>query len=224
MIETTSLAEQLKERLTHEPVVMIDASLDEYWTVLDELGEEPFPMEYDIEYINGQIRAQIGMASDRHETIVLNIGAALRDVFYDMPDIRVMGSNKVVYVPVCELAVKPDVLVMQGDSQLYRGPTSRREGEESGITNPYLVVEVHSDSTYHEDMHVKLRCYKQLESVQHIVYIEQGVPFVSVYTKQQDNRHWLNEDYDSLAMTVQLGDVGVSMRDIYHKTLLAKKS
>lgn len=212
MVVTAPLAEQITERLKTEEVVFIPASLDEYWTLLAELGEEPFPLEYDIEYINGQIRAQIGMASDRHETIVMNVGAALRTAFYDMPNVRVMGSNKLVYVPACELAVKPDVLVMRGESQLFP-----RKGQESGITNPYLLVEVHSDSTYREDMHVKLRCYKQLESVQYILYIEQGVPFVSVYTKQQDSRHWLNEDYDTLDMAVRIDDFTLSMQDIYHK-------
>ena len=216
MVDIKSLAEQLKERLQQEPIVFVDASLDEYWTVLDKFGEEPFPMEYDIEYINGQIRAQIGMASDKHETIVANLISVLRAAFYNAPDIRVMGSNKVVYIPPCEMAVKPDVLVMKGESQLFP-----RKGQESGIVNPYLVIEVHSDSTRGEDVGTKLRCYKQLESVEYIIYAEQHIPFVSVYTKQQDNRHWLNEDYDRIDMTVQLGDVTVPMRDIYHKAVVS---
>ncbi|GAB3946618.1 hypothetical protein GCM10028805_17430 [Spirosoma harenae] len=215
MIATTSIATQIIERLKHDPVVFIPATLDEYWAVLDELSEEPFPLDYDIEYVNDQIRAQIGMASDKHETIVLNIGSALRTIFYDTPDLRVMGSNKLVYVPICELAVKPDVLVMKGESQLFP-----RKGQESGIINPYLLVEVHSESTYREDMHVKLRCYKQLQSVQHIIYVEQEVPFISVYTKQQDNRHWLNEDYTSLDMAVQIDTFTIPMQDIYHKVVV----
>lgn len=215
MVDIKSLAEQLKERLQQEPVVCIDASLDEYWTVLDEFGEESFPVEYDIEYINGQIRAQEGMASDRHETIIANVAALLRDAYYKEPDVRVMGSNKTVYVAACEMAVKPDVLVMKGESQLFP-----RKGQESGITNPYIVIEVHSDSTRGEDVGTKLRCYKQLESVQYIIYVEQHIPFVSVYTKQQDNRHWLNEDYDRVDVSVQAGDAAVPMRDIYHKVLV----
>ncbi len=219
MVDIKSLAEQLKERLQQEPIVFVDASLDEYWTVLDEFGEESFPMEYDIEYVNGQIRAQIGMASDKHETIVANIIRVLGTTFYDMPDVRVMGSNKVVYVLPCELAVKPDVLVMKGESNLFP-----RKGQESGIINPYMVIEVHSDSTRGEDIGTKLRCYKQLESVQHIIYVEQDIPFVSVFSKQQDNRHWLNEDHDRMDMDVRLGDVGVSMRDIYHKVMVDSAS
>ncbi|MBD2753530.1 Uma2 family endonuclease [Spirosoma validum] len=183
------------------------------------MSEEPFPIEYDIEYASDQIRAQIGMSSDRHKTIVLNVRAALRTAFYNIPDIRVMGSNKLVYIPSCELAVKPDVLVMKGESQLFS-----RKGQESSITNPYILVEVYSDSMYREDMHVKLRYYKQLESVQHIIYIEQGVPFVSVYTKQQDSHHWLNEDYATLTMIVTIGDVTLSMQDIYHKVSMTNNS
>jgi len=219
MVVAAPLAEQLTERLKHEDVVCITASLDDYWSLLDELGEEPFPIECDIEYVSGQIRAQIGMAIDRHETIVANIISVLRAAFYTTPDIRVMGSNKLVYVPSFELATKPDVLVMKGESQLFP-----RKGQESGIINPYILVEVHSDSTYREDMPIKLRCYKQLDSVQHIIYLEQGVPFVSVYTKQQDSRHWLNEDFDTLDMAVTIGDVTLSMQDIYHKVVATNSS
>ncbi|GAB4035072.1 Uma2 family endonuclease [Spirosoma gilvum] len=215
MVATASLVTQINERLKQEPEIFISATLDEYWTLLDELRDESLPLDYDIEYINGQIRARIGMASDRHETIVANTISVLRSIFYDMPDVRVMGSNKLVFVSDCELAVKPDVLVMKGESQLIL-----RQGQEAGITNPYLLVEVHSDSTYRQDLSTKLRCYKQLESVQYIVYIDQRVHFVSVYTKQQDSRHWLNEDYDSLDMTVSLGDFAIPMKDIYHKVAI----
>lgn len=212
MIGTTSLAEQLKERLQNEPIVFVDASLAEYWAVLDGLGEESFPMEYDIEYINGQIRAQSGIASDRHEVIVANIASLLRTAFYDIPDIRVMGSNKTVYITDCELAVKPDVLAVKGESSFCP-----RKGQEAGITNPYLLVEVHSDSTRGDDLFNKLSCCQQLNTVQYIVYVEQFRPLVSVYTKQQDNRHWLNEIYNRLDMAVRLGDAELLMQDIYHK-------
>lgn len=219
MIGTLSLAEQITERLKDEKVVFVTASIDEYWAVLAELSEKPLLMEYAIEYIDKQIRAQIGMASDNHEIVVANVIRVLGNAFYEMPTVRIMGSNKLVYVPACELAVKPDVLVMKGESQLFP-----RKGQEAGITNPYLLVEVHSDSTYREDIHVKLRCYKQLQSVQYIVYIEQGVSFVSVYTKQQDSRHWLNTDYDQLDMAVQIDDFSISMQDIYHKVVMNTNS
>lgn len=208
MVATAPLAKQIIERLNQEEIVFIDATIDEYWNLADDLADAP----YDIEYIKGHIRAKMSQASDNHETIVANMIALLRTVFYNDPAMRVMGSNKLIYVPACTLAVNPDVLVMQGESQLFQ-----RHGQASGITNPYILVEVHSDSTEKNDMFVKLRCYKLLESVQHIIYIDQHVANVSVYTKQLDMYHWLNEDFDQLDMNVSLGNFTIPMQDIYHK-------
>ncbi len=212
MVATAPLAKQLIERLAHEEVVFIDATIDGYWNLLTEMDEQPSPFEYDIEYIKGRIRAKMSQASDSHETIVANMVALLRTFFYNDPAVRVMGSNKLVYVPACTLAVNPDVLVMQGESQLFQ-----RHGQAAGITNPYILIEVHSDSTEKNDMFVKLRCYKLLESVQHIIYIDQHVANVSVFTKQLDMYHWLNEDFDQLDMDVRIGDITIPMQDIYHK-------
>lgn len=44
---------------------------------------------------------------------------------------------------------------------------------------------------------------------------------VSVYTKQLDMYHWLNEDFDQLDMDVRIGDFTIPMQDIYHKVAFA---
>ena len=208
MIALTTLTESIVERLKEERVVLIPASLDEYVETLAELEGEPFK----IEYINGNIRASMSQASDNHETLVMNIGALLRELFYDKLDYRVMGSNKVVYVEACELAVNPDALVVKGESQLFP-----RKGKVAGIINPYILVEVHSDATESKDMAEKLPCYKKLESIHQIIYIDQHKPYITVYTKNQDIYHWFNNDYDSLDAMVQIGESEISMREIYHK-------
>lgn len=218
MVVAAPLAGQITERLKDEEVVWIAASLDDYWDVVAELANAP----YDIEYFNGRIRAKMSQASDNHETIVANIIRILGVAYYTQPDIRVMGSNKLVYVPPCSLSVNPDVLVMKGESQLFPRPGLARPGLPAGITNPYILIEVHSYSTEKNDFTVKLRCYKQIESVRHIVYIDQHVPNVSVYTRQQDAHHWLNEDYDTLDMIVGLDDLTIPMQDIYHKVVLTR--
>ena len=209
---TLSLAQQIVDRLQTEQEVLIRASLDEYWEVASEIGEENFPMEYDIEYIDGHIRARIEMATDFHELIVANLAGTLRTIFYDYPAVRVMGSNRTVYVEPCTMAVKPDLVVMNQPSDLFP-----RKGQEAGIKNPYILVEVFSDSTQKQDRNLKLRCYKQLDSVQYIIYVDQYLPYVSVYSKNGDVHHWFNDDYDSLDSVVTLGDIALPMRDIYHK-------
>lgn len=212
MVSAGSLAGQIRERLQHEKVLWIDASLAEYWETVAELADEVDPIEYDVEYIHQQIRAKVSQASDNHELIVLNIGAILRQLFYDQTDIRVMGSNKLVFVPACELAVNPDVLVMRGPSQLLPRP-----GKAAGIINPYMLIEVHSSSTERNDMFTKLACYKKMESLQQIIYVGQHQRHVSVYSRTADAHHWLNDDYEAPDALISLGDSTIALADIYHK-------
>ena len=82
---------------------------------------------------------------------------------------------------------------------------------------PIVLIDVYTDWADDKNPSPTLRECKQLEWAKYIVLIYQGVPFVSVYTKQQDNRHWLNEDYDTLDMNIRLGDLSLSVRDVYHK-------
>lgn len=220
MVGTATIADQIRARLQPKPgqpepfeqAVWIDASEEEYWEAVAELADESSFPEYDVEYIHHQIHAKVSQASDNHETIVLNIGAALRQLFYDQPDMRVMGSNKLIYVPACQLAVNPDVLVMKGPSEVLPRP-----GKAAGIINPYMLIEVHSDSTERNDLFVKFDCYKKLDSLHQIIYVSQHKAQVSVFTKNGDTHHWINDDYDQLEAVIDLGTGNLPVADIYHK-------
>lgn len=214
MIAVATLSESIMERLEEERIIFIPASLEEYWDVLEEMADEP----YTLEYINGEIKAKMSQASDNHETIVANILAVLRQIYADKQDIKAMGSAKTVYVPDCEMAFNPDALVMKGESILF--PRKRKV---AGIINPYILVEIHSDSTEEFDMKKKLPCYKKLESIHQIIYIEQNTPYITIYTKNQDNQHWFNDDFDNLNGTVRIDGVDILMKEIYHKVILAVK-
>ena len=214
MIVVASLSESIIERLEEERIIFIPASLEEYWDVLEEMADEP----YTLEYINGEIKAKMSQASDNHETIVANILAILRQIYLEKEEYRAMGSAKTVYVPDCETAFNPDALVMKGESILF--PRKRKV---AGIINPYILVEIHSDSTEEYDMKKKLPCYKKLDSIHQIIYIEQNTPYITIYTKNQDNQHWFNDDSDDLNGTVSIDGIDISMREIYHKVILTVK-
>ena len=215
MIAVASLSESIIERLEEERIIFIPASLEEYWDVLEEMADEP----YTLEYINGEIKAKMSQASDNHETIVANILAILRQIYLEKEEYRAMGSAKTVYVPDCEMAFNPDALVMKGESILF--PRKRKV---AGITNPYILVEIHSDSTEEFDMKKKLPCYKKLDSIHQIIYIEQNKPYITIYTKNQDNQHWFNDDFDDLNGMVSIDGIDISMREIYHKVILTVKT
>lgn len=213
MVSAANLIESIAGRLEDEVVVFIPASWDEYWALLEEMEGQP----YTFEYVNGEIKAKMSQASDNHEIIVANMARILGNAYYDKAEYRVMGSSKVVYVPDCELAVNPDVLVVKGASQLFP-----RQKKVAGIINPYILVEVHSYSTEDKDMALKLPCYKKLDSVQQIIYIDQNKPYITIYTKNQGVHHWFNDDYDTLESLVKIDDFEISMKDIYHKVTWVK--
>jgi Uma2 family endonuclease len=215
MIAVASLSESIMERLEEERVIFIPASLEEYWDVLEEMADEP----YTLEYINGKIKAKSNQESDNHEVIVSNIGAILRNIYLEKEEFKAMGSAKTIYVPDCEMAFNPDALVMKGESLLF--PRKRKV---AGIINPYILVEIHSDSTEEFDMKKKLPCYKKLESIHQIIYIEQSSPYITIYTKNQDNQHWFNDDFDNLDGMVKIDGVDISMKEIYHKVIFAVKA
>ncbi len=208
----TSLTGQILDQLETEKTVRIEASLDEYWAALDNLAEEPILLQY----IDHHICARENAVSDNQAIIAMNVISLLGSAFYNQPDIWVMGSSKVVYVPDCMLATNPDVLEMKGESVLF--PRKRRA---AGIVNPYILVEIRSDSTALVDESQKLPCYKKLELVQHIIYIDQHRAYATVYTKNQSIRHWFNDDYDDLSQSILLGDVALPMNEVYHKVLLS---
>lgn len=213
MIAVTSISESIVERLEEERVIYIPASLEEYWDVLEEMADEP----YTLEYINGEIKAKMSQASDNHETIVANILSILRNIYLEKEDFKVMGSAKTIYVPDCEMAFNPDALVMKGESLLF--PRKRKV---AGIINPYILVEIHSDSTEEFDMKKKLPCYKKLDSIHQIIYIEQNKPYITIYTKNQSIKHWFNDDSDDINGTIKIDGIDVLMKDIYHKVILTE--
>lgn len=213
MIAVASLSESIVEHLEEERVISIPASLVEYWNILEEMKDEP----YTLEYIDGNVRAKSNQETDNHEVIVSNIGAILRNIYLEKDDYKAMGSAKTIYVPDCEMAFNPDALVIKGESLLF--PRKRKV---AGIINPYILVEIHSDSTEEFDMKKKLPCYKKLDSIHQIIYIEQNKPYITIYTKNQSIQHWFNDDSDDINGTIKIDGVDVLMKDIYHKVILMK--
>ena len=63
----------------------------------------------------------------------------------------------------------------------------------------------------------------ELDSIHQIIYIEQNTPYITIYTKNQDNQHWFNDDFDDLDGMVRIDEVDISMKEIYHKVIFTNK-
>ncbi|MCU0325329.1 MAG: Uma2 family endonuclease [Spirosomaceae bacterium] len=122
--------------------------------------------KYRHEFINGFLR-RMRYASHNHETIVANIIAMLWQTFIDQ-DYTVLGSNRLIYVPDCEKYYYPDVTVVKGKSNC-----KEFKGKMVATLNPYLIVEVLTESTSDIDRSEKLECYQKIDSLQYYFLVSQ---------------------------------------------------
>ena len=210
-----TLTETITQRLENERVVKIPASVEEYFDLLNESENQA----YKIQYYQEEIIATMGQASEMHEIIVANVISALVNAYLEKEDYRVVGSNRIVYSTELAQAFNPDAMVIKGETQLFP-----RKKMMSAMTNPHLIVEVHSDSTDDIDMYIKLPCYKSFASVQQIIYVHQKQAYISVYTRTSEAGHWRNDDYNSLDMSVKIDGFEIPMGDIYRKVVFKKHS
>lgn len=201
MVLIQDLKTSILERLKTETVVHIPASEADYFAVAEQL---PFKVEYH----NSEI-ITMGLASYFHEIIVANWIFILRSILSD--EFTVLGSNSGIQIPKFEGGYYlPDVMVVKGEPAFKPNSTAI-------ITNPYLIVEIHSPSTAQFDSDIKLPEYKQQESLQQIIYVNQNRPRISSYRRTDQPNTWLNQEFFSLEEIMQIEGQEVAIKDIYRK-------
>jgi Uma2 family endonuclease len=203
MVITKKLTEQITEQLKIKELVAIPASEKEYLELAQTI---PFK----IEYHNCEI-ITMGLASFWHETLVMNLGLILNNLFLNAEDIFITGSNTGVQIQKFEGGYyMPDVLVVKGSPQF-------KENSKCIITNPFIIVEVLSDSTTNFDKNDKLQEYQTLESLQHIIFVSQKKVSVSTYTRTDKPNTWINQNFREITESFSIGEDTVLIKDIYRK-------
>jgi Uma2 family endonuclease len=169
---------------------------------IDEYVEFESASEIKHEYVDGylvEIGEVIGMAGARepHVLVATNltvaIGAALRGGpcrAYG-PDLRVRIGHKHRYR-------YPDLTVVCG-------PVELDPHDKSGmsVTNPTLLAEVTSDTSFQRDLFDKMGDYAAVASVRQYVVVSQHKPAVYVYTRGDDGT-WTFTWAEGLEATIRL--------------------
>lgn len=201
MVLIQDLKATILERLKTEKMVHIPASEAEYFAVAEQL---PFKVEYH----NSEV-ITMGLASFFHEIIVANWIFILRSILPD--EFTVLGSNSGIQIPKFEGGYYlPDVMVVKGEPAFKPNSTAI-------ITNPYLIVEIHSPTTAQFDSDIKLPEYKQQDSLQQIIYVNQDRARVSSYRRTDQPNTWINQEFFSLEEVMQIEGQEVLIKDIYRK-------
>jgi Uma2 family endonuclease len=160
------------------------------------------------EYIDGILLPMPG-ASWIHTLICTNlirlIGNFLekKDLTVHSNDLRVanVGGDKYFY---------PDIVVIQGEPNFT-------DNIFDTITNPFLIVEVLSESTESYDRGDKFQAYRSLTSLQEYVLVSQDKPLIEVFSRHQDG--WRLTEASGLDSIIRLQkmNLDLSLEAVYAK-------
>ena len=194
----------LRAALKKEDFVAFPATLADY----DRLSDY---QEFSLHYVHNQIVGTMSYCTESHELIVINI-ASLFNVIFD--DYKVLGSNRPIYVEAVDDIFEPDLQLVIGETQLHHYGRVK-----TATVNPTVIVEVHSDSTKDFDLTTKLNAYKTIPTLQHIIFIEQTKPHISLYSRTKQPNEWLNVDVMDLTKNIRVLGQLFPLSKIYKKVI-----
>ncbi|MFP4390858.1 MAG: Uma2 family endonuclease [Desulfococcaceae bacterium] len=166
--------------------------------------------EFKSEFRNGHVFAMTG-ASVPHNIISMNIANALYNALADR-DCLVFHADVKVQIEEAAHYVYPDVSVVCG-------PIEYGMGREDVIANPFLVVEVLSQSTQDYDRGSKFAAYRNLPSLRDYLIVDQ-------YRVLTEHFHRIREDDWNLNVRRHLSDsvhfdfrnIRLNLQNIYRNT------
>jgi Uma2 family endonuclease len=177
--------------------------------------EEYFALEetadYKSEYYYGEIIPMTG-GSINHNRLVRNFVTALDNAFADS-DCEVFPSDLRLQVKAGKHYLYPDIMALCGELKFL----AKRNDT---ILNPSVIVEILSKSTRAADQSTKFDDYKEIQSLQNYVLIDQYRVSLECRIKQADGT-WQTQTYNDLTQSLKLPAVNadVLLSRLYHKVI-----
>lgn len=200
----TKIPLTLDERATYGDELRIPAS---WGAFLDQLERNSYRVEYDGE----EIISIMGYATELHEKIVLRVAYLLMELLGGK-EYTFYGSNLALQPPGGgKYYYNADCTVVKGEPEW-----AVLRGEMKALTNPSLLVEVLSSSTYRYDLGDKFYRYKNISALQQILYIDSTQRRLYNYTRPAESGEWLlNTIEGEDAQVPILGQGTLSLAAIY---------
>lgn len=150
-----------------------------------------------VEYHNGRMII-MGLAAFYHEvligTFITLLSGLLKGKGY-----LVAGSNVGVLREAGKGFYSPDSTVVKGKPTFWQGSAAI-------ITNPYLVVEILSESTAAYDLYHKLPKYQTIISMQEVIFVDRFDRTITVCRRTDIPNSWTQTLYDKPDESVLLAD------------------
>ena len=173
-----------------------------YMTVQEYLAYEVDSHEKH-EYRDGLVVAMAGV-TENHDFVSSNLNRSLGNRLLD-GRCRVHTSDLKVQVDPNGRFVYPDATVVCGPSEFRADEQKRRT-----LVNPRIVFEVLSDSTRAYDLDEKLRHYREVPSVEEVVFLEQDRPELTGLHRQPDGT-WSMQTWRGRDATARVRCLGLDL-------------
>lgn len=158
------------------------------------------------EYLGGEVFAMTG-ARDTHNTIAGNIFASLRASLRGGP-CRVFIADMKLRVDAADAAFYPDVMVTCDARD--KGPAA-----DLAKRHPSLIVEVLSESTAAYDRGIKFEHYRNIDTLQEYLLVEQDRRHVDLFRRGADGRWVLESFTDSIELNILATPLTLELTTIY---------
>ena len=155
------------------------------------------------EYENGTVRAMVGDTL-RHNQMVLNCYRSLYNIF-DKEVCDVFTENVKLEVTPKQIYYYPDVMVV----------CDPEDNDSAIVKQPFIIIEVLSDSTEKVDLRNKAEAYGKIKSLAAYIIVDQKKPWVRVYTHKGD--FWIHEDITDLEQSLAIPELKtpIALKEIY---------
>jgi len=174
--------------------------------------EEYLKLEYNSErrhyFYKGKI-APMTYTSDTHGLIVSNIIGEFH-AYTKKSDFRIYPSDRMLYVPDCDLNYYPDAMILKGEPQFHEHSKKMH-----ATLNPYAIIEVLSDSTENKDKVDKWKCYRLIPSLREYILVSQKEKYVEKFTRL-DEVKWENVYVRGEDATITIAGFELKLEDIYY--------
>jgi Uma2 family endonuclease len=149
------------------------------------------------EYFRGEMFLMAG-ASYAHVVIVGNLFHELR--------LRLKAGPCRVHSNDLRLRVAPNGLYTYPDVMVICGGPEFADDRRDTVVNPFLIVEVLSESTEAYDRGKKFDQYRTLPSLREYLLVAQDAPHIEQWTRQPDD-NWLRAETSGRDANIQLASI-----------------
>lgn len=199
---------ELREEKQSEEIVPQKLTFEEYIKIEQENDQK-------YEYHDGFIVAMSG-GSLNHARLCTNVSAEIHAAIKKKTNkCEVFGSETKLAIEVENKCLYPDAMIICGE-------VKESEHQNQAVTNPNVIVEVLSKSTEKYDKKDKFRLYRQIESLEYYVLIEQDVYQIEVHRKMDTKKGknislWQIEIIKGIdnMLSFPTLDIEISFADIY---------